>query len=499
MEDLLPLSIRALHRARISRDPRFDGKFFVAVTSTGIYCRPICRVRTAKSSNVRYYATAAAASAAGFRPCLRCHPEAAPGSPAWIGTSAVVRRGLRLIDDGALDSGTVEQLADKLGMGPRHLDRLFVQHIGASPNAVAQTRRLHFAKRLLDDTDLPITEIALASGFGSLRRFNAVFRDTYARSPRELRKNKRRGSEHAQHIMLKLAYRAPYHWAQVRSFFAARAVPGMELVQSDVYARTARWTGGAGVIHVRHLSDEHAFELRVPYAAAPALLHITATVRRVFDLEADPARVSSALKSDPLLRTWALRHSGIRIPGAWDGFECGVRAIVGQQVSVTGATTIVSRIVSRWGEPIANATDGLSHLFPTPEAFASADLTGIGLTTAKSNALRAFSKAVHNGSIDFTASADAVVLQLTALPGIGQWTAQYIALRALAEPDAFLHGDLILRQMAGSGGTGPLSGRELEERAENWRPWRGYAAMLLWHASADHARRAKAAVAADHL
>jgi AraC family transcriptional regulator of adaptative response / DNA-3-methyladenine glycosylase II len=491
MQDILGLSTRALDRARISRDPRFDGKFFVAVTSTGIYCRPICRVREAKRTNVRYYASAAAAAAAGYRPCLRCHPEAAPGSPAWMGTSTVVRRALRLIDEGALDDGTVEDLASKLGMGARHLDRLFNQHIGASPVAVAQTRRLHFAKRLLNDTDLAITEIALASGFGSLRRFNTVFRDTYARSPRELRKARRSTARLAeQEIVLKLAYRAPYHWRQVQEFFAARAVPGMERVQENEYARTVRWSGGAGVIHIRHLAGEHALELRVPYGAAPALLQISSTTRRVFDLEADPARVSAAFKPDALLRALTLRHPGIRIPGAWDGFECGVRAIVGQQISVAGARTLMTRLISRCGESLVNAVDDLSHLFPTPAALASADLSDVGLTGAKRSTLRAFSQAVHECAVDFTASTDDVFASLTSLPGIGTWTAQYIALRALAEPDALLDGDLVLRQMA-SDGTRPLSARELGQRAENWRPWRGYAAMHLWYAASERRRERK--------
>jgi len=359
MSEIIGFEARALDRARISRDPRFDGKFFIAVTSTGIYCRPVCPVRSPKRANIRYYPTAAAAAEAGFRPCLRCRPEAAPGTPAWLGTSAVVRRALRLIDEGLLDRSSVDDLSMHLGIGSRHLHRLFVQHIGASPIAVAQTRRLHFAKRLLDDTSLPITEIALAAGFGSLRRFNSAFLETYGRAPRELRK-KRAGhaADVGNEVVLRLAYRPPYDWEQIRDFLAARAVPGVERVDDSGYSRTVATTNAHAIIHVQPVEHADALELRVRSAASAALFHISSTVRRMFDLSADPSRIAATFASDPLLKPLVKRRPGLRIPGAWDPFECTVRAIVGQQVSVARTRDNPRQQRSRAGDTDLLSDDG---------------------------------------------------------------------------------------------------------------------------------------------
>src|SRR4051812_40790949 len=280
---LTRLQERALDRARTSRDPRFDGKFFIAVTSTRIYCRPVCPVRAPMRKNIRYYLTAAAAAEAGFRPCLRCRPEAAPGTPAWAGTSAVVQRALRLIDQGYLDEQSVEALAASLGIGPRHLHRLFIEHVGASPVVVAQTRRLHFAKRLLDETRLPVTDIAHASGYGSVRRFNSAFLETYQRSPRMLRRRAHPLGE-GHDVVLRLAYRPPYDWEQVRAFFAARAIPGVERVDEAGYARTLAGDDGDCIVAVRPLAGEAAMELRVQGAAGRGLFQLSALARRVFDL-----------------------------------------------------------------------------------------------------------------------------------------------------------------------------------------------------------------------
>ena len=481
MKEILGLDRRALDRARVSRDPRFDGKFFIAVTSTGIYCRPVCPVPSPKKANVRYYTTAAAAAEAGFRPCLRCRPEAAPGTPAWLGTSAVVRRALRLIQEGVLDEASVDVLAGRVGVGPRHLHRLFVQHVGASPITVAQTRRLHFAKRLLDETDLPITEIALAAGFGSLRRLNDTFQRTYQRAPRELRRQRRGGlaAEGGDELVLKLAFRPPYDWPQVRGFLAMRAVPGVERVDARGYARTVRLDGGHALVCVRALEGEHALELRVRGAAPAALFQLSSAARRTFDLAADPARIALALRPDPLLAPLVKRRPGLRIPGAWDPFECAVRAVLGQQVSVAAGRTLAARLVARAGRSVAGGTEGLTHLFPSPAALASADLDGLGLTQARAAALQALARAVIEGALDFGAPVDEVVAALAALPGFGAWTAQYVALRALGEPDAFPAADLVLRRMAAAGGT-PLTPGALQARAEAWRPWRGYAVLHLW-------------------
>ncbi|HEU5181652.1 MAG TPA: AlkA N-terminal domain-containing protein [Candidatus Polarisedimenticolia bacterium] len=480
----LSLDIRALDRARDSRDPRFDGKFFIAVTSTHIYCRPICTVRNAKRANIRYYFSAAAAAEAGYRPCLRCRPEAAPGTAAWLGTSAVVRRALRLIDAGILDDGSVDQLAGKLGVGARHLDRLFVQHVGASPIALAQTRRLHFAKRLLDETNLPIGDIALAAGFGSLRRFNSAFRRTYKCAPRDLRR-RRRGdpvAHPAGTVILKLAFRPPYEFARVLAFLRARAIPGVEEVDEASYSRTVRTGNGEAIVSVGLVEGELALELRVTGADPTDLYELSSAARRVFDTSADPAQMVQAFGSDPVLGPLVTRFPGLRIPGAWDPFECAVRAIMGQQVSVAGARTLATRLVERLGARLKGPAGGLTTLFPSPRAIVEGDLQGLGLTRGRMAALRSLAQSVVARKLEFAGPTDETVAALNRISGVGDWTSQYIALRALGDPDAFPTSDLVLRRMAG--GETALSEGELQSRAEAWRPWRAYAATYLWDAAA---------------
>ena len=487
MQDLPPFDPTVLERARLSRDPRFDGKFFIAVTSTGIYCRPICPASPSpRKSNVRYFASAAAAAEAGFRPCLRCRPEAAPGTPAWLGTSAVVRRALRLINEGALDEASVGEFASRIGIGARHLDRLFLQHVGASPLAVAHTRRLHFAKRLLDESDLPMTQIALASGYGSLRRFNDAFQKAYGRSPRELRRERREPPSRGAggEVTLALSYRPPYDWDHLCQFLALRATPRVERVQEQRYARLIRTDGGHALIEVQPLDGRDALRLSVRGAASATLFQIATAARRVFDLSADPALVTAGLESDALLRPLVRRRPGIRIPGTWDAFECAVRAVLGQQVTVAAARTLAGRLVERTGEPVTPAAAGLDRLFPTPQVLAGANLDGLGLTGARIAALKSVARAVAEGRVAFDRPTEEVVASLVRLPGIGEWTAQYIALRALGEPDAFLSADLVVRRMAAADGAA-LTMRELDRRAAAWRPWRGYAVMHLWCAAAD--------------
>ncbi len=502
MQNTLAFDPTVLERARLSRDPRFDGKFFIAVTSTGIYCRPICPASPSpRRGNVRYFSSAAAAAEAGFRPCLRCRPEAAPGTPAWLGTSAVVRRALRLINEGALDDSSVGDFATRVGVGARHLDRLFLQHVGASPLAVAQTRRLHFAKRLIDGSDLPMTQIALAAGFGSLRRFNDAFQKAYRRSPRELRRERReppaRGA--GNEVVLALAYRPPYDWNHLREFLARRATPGVERVASQSYCRLIRTDGGHAMIDVCPLPGRDALRLRVHGAPPSGLFQIATAARRVFDLSADPALLAATLAVDPLLKALVRRRPGVRIPGTWDPFECAVRAVLGQQVSVAAARTLAARLVARAGRPIDAAmprqptsAEGLTHLFPSPAALARADLSGLGVTGARIAAIQTLARAVLDGTLDFSAAAEEVVAALKALPGIGAWTAHYIALRALGEPDALLAADIVLRRRAAAGGS-PLTQRELEARAEAWRPWRSYAVMHLWRAAAEASARTRPA------
>jgi len=506
-------------RARRSRDARFDGRFFIAVTSTRVYCRPICPARAPKDENVRYFPTAAAAQAAGFRPCLRCRPEASPGTPAWLGTSGVVSRALRLISEGALDAESVEQFADRLGMTSRHLRRLFLQHLGATPLDVALTRRVHFAKKLLDETTLPMHQVAFASGFGSLRRFNSEIRQTYARTPTQLRRLARR-REHAEPecYRFRLAYRPPYDWESVLAFLGARAIPGVESVGESHYRRTILIDGKQGIIDVSHAESGSALALEVRFPDPRALLFIVERVRRVFDLGADPAVIDEHLRADPLLRAPLARHPGIRTPGAWDGFELAVRAIVGQQISVRGATTIVGRIASMFGSPTVSpsraprgvtdchgaprgVTDGhgaprggshshaLDRLFPTPLQLAGAPIERAGMPAARAETIRTLARRVADGSLTLGACSNtrAAVSALMTIPGIGAWTAEYVAMRAFGEPDAFPSGDLVLRRMAGD-----LTARELERRSDAWRPWRAYAVMLLWLASTKLAEQQRA-------
>jgi AraC family transcriptional regulator, regulatory protein of adaptative response / DNA-3-methyladenine glycosylase II len=470
-------------RARQSRDARFDGRFFIAVTSTRIYCRPICPVRPPKDQNIRYYPSAAAAEAAGFRPCLRCRPEASPGTPAWLGTSGVVSRALRLIADGELDEGGVEDLADRLGITARHLRRLFLQHLGATPLQVALTRRVHFAKKLLDETALSCGQIADAAGFGSVRRFNGHIRRVYKRTPSDLRRHRRPAASEPECYRLRLGYRPPFDWPALIDFLAARATPGVERVDASGYRRTISFDGQIGTIAVSPVTSDDALMLEVRFPDPRALLAIVERVRRMFDLGADPLVISEHLQGDPLLARLFAKHPGIRVPGAWDSFELAIRAILGQQISVRAATTIAGRVASMFGSGISG--DARERLFPTPAQLSRAPLERAGIVPARAEAIRSLACHVASGTIVLNggchwAGVDSVSLGnaetvLGRLPGIGPWTAQYIAMRALGEPDAFPSGDLVLRRM-----TGARTAGELEKRSETWRPWRAYAVMLLW-------------------
>jgi AraC family transcriptional regulator of adaptative response / DNA-3-methyladenine glycosylase II len=485
VEAVSGLTRDVLDRARRSRDARFDGRFFIAVRSTRIYCRPICPSRFSDDSNIRYYATAEEAAGAGYRPCLRCRPEAAPGSPAWVGTSAVVQRALRLIQDGALDHGSVENLADRLGIGVRHLSRLFAQHVGASPVTVAQTRRLHFAKRLLDDTRLPVTDIAHASGFGSIRRFNDAFRATYRRSPSELRKGKRICSDAREsdaEITLRLSYRPPYDWEHIHGFLAKDAIRNLEIVTPSGYSRAAQTPGGHALLQIRPVSRAHALEVRIQGAMPAELPPLLSSVRRMFDLTADPGRFTAAMRSDTLLQPLIARRPGLRIPGAWDAFECCVRAIVGQHNAVPSHNRVLGKLVERFGKPIEPLVSGVSRLFPTPAALAEANLEELGLTLMRRVALRQLARGVCDKVIRFDAPGEEIGRMLCALPGVARWMAGYVELRGLGDPDAFPFGDLLLRRLVSTGQT-PLTPMALEARAECWRPFRGYAAFHLWAAA----------------
>lgn len=444
------------YRAVQARDARFDGLFFTAVRSTRIFCRPVCPARTPHRRNVEFFANAAAAQAAGYRPCLRCRPEVSPDAPIWSGTSATVHRALRLIDEGALDQGPTAQLAERLGVTDRHLRRLFIEQLGVPPIAVAESRRTLFAKKLITETTLPFVDIAFTSGFASLRRFNETIRKVYGRNPTQIRRATAAGAASPGAIELKLHYRPPYDWDALLAFIAPRAISGLEEVSADRYQR-------AGII-VRHHPSNNCVAVSINPASAKSIRNITQRVRFLFDLRANTREIAAHLARSPMLKPLVRKHPGLRLPGCWDPFELSVRAILGQQITVRGASTLAGRLAAQFGEL-------------RPEVLADADLGSIGLTKPRAESIRALSRAVLERAIRFDAgvSGQAFIEQLCAIPGIGPWTANYIAMRALGDPDAFPASDQSLLRAAGL-----TSPRRLEEVAEAWRPWRSYAALQLW-------------------
>ena len=485
----------ACYRALRTRDARFDGRLFVAVRTTGIYCRPICPARCPKLENIVFYPSAAAAQEAGFRACLRCRPESSPNLAAWRGTSSTASRALALIAEGALDGddGDVERLALRLGIGERQLRRLFRKHLGASPIAVAQTRRVLFAKQLIHETRMRMVDVALAAGFGSLRRFNDTFRRLYSRPPSVLRRERAdaSGTVRARSgITLLLSYAAPYDWAAMIAFLAARAIPGVEMVEPGRYRRTIELDGCHGTIEVAPAPGRDALAATIRFDNVKSLPTIVARIRRVFDLGADVNAITAQLAEDPLLAPLVAARPGLRVPGAWDGFELAVRAVLGQQITVAAARQLAGKLVAAHGESLAVAQEDaaaeLTNVFPRPERLATADLACLGIPRSRAAALSALAAAAAADAELFRPNEDldAAVARLRGLPGIGEWTAQYIAMRALREPDAFPAADIgLLRAMAGRDGVRPAPAALLA-RAEAWRPWRAYAAQHLWTADA---------------
>lgn len=486
------LSFAACYRAVLARDARFDGRFFVGVRTTGIYCRPICPSRTPKRENVGFFASAPAAEAAGFRACLRCRPAACPSSPAWGGTATVVTRGVRLIREGALDEAGVEELASRLGVGERHLRRLFLEHLGATPVEVAQSCRAHHARSLLEETALSIADVAFASGYRSVRRFNTCMREAFGQSPTALRGAARLAAPR-EGMSLELRYREPLDWEAITAFFGARAIPGVESVEGSVYRRSFAAGATAGVLEVRP-ARPGALALSLEGSGLALDLGFVERVRRLFDLGANPAALAAILGTDRRLGARLARGRDVRLPGAWDGFEMGVRAIVGQQISVAGARTILGRLARSHGRPLAGAAraGGITHVFPTPECLADAELSTLGLVRRRAEAIRALARAVLSGALDLSPGADPALLRegITSLPGVGRWTAEYVAMRAAADPDAFPETDLGIRRALARGPALP-DPRDVAAWAEPFRPYRGYVAMLLWRADASrHGRRA---------
>jgi AraC family transcriptional regulator of adaptative response / DNA-3-methyladenine glycosylase II len=481
------------YRALQSRDPRFDGLLFVGVTSTGIYCRPVCPARTPKFENCRFFGSAAAAQDARFRPCLRCRPETAPDMASWRGTSNTVSRALALINDGVLDGdgASVEALAERVGVGDRQLRRLFLQHLGASPVAVAQTRRVLFAKQLIHETRMPLTDIALAAGFGSIRRFNEIFRELFDRPPSALRRKNLTAVRAANaRVTLRIRYRPPYDWEAMLAHLEARAIPGVEIVENGKYHRAVEVASATGSVEAIHLPQRQSLGITIHFPNVQALPGIVARVRRLFDVGADIETIDAHLSRDPQLAPLVAKRPGLRSPGGWDGFELAVRAILGQQVSVAAARKLASQLVALYGKPVSPefaSHPRLTHVFPTPERLAAAPRIEVGMPDARRLSLKAIAEAAAADPNLFRpfGTIEEAILRLRSIRGVGEWTAQYIALRALRETDAFPASDIgLLRGAEIVDGTRSTSA-VLLNRSELWRPWRAYAAQHLWAVAAD--------------
>jgi AraC family transcriptional regulator, regulatory protein of adaptative response / DNA-3-methyladenine glycosylase II len=465
------------YRAVQGRDPRFDGRLYLGVTSTGIYCRPSCPARTPKPENVRFYATAAAAVTAGFRACKRCRPDSLPGSRDWDHRGDLVGRALRLVAAGTVDDGGVSALARRLHVSERHLHRSLVAEVGVGALALARTRRAQTARLLVDQTDLSLTDVAFAAGFASIRQFNDVMREEFGCAPSALRRTLRgetapdgRTAGRGAPLVLRLVHREPYSASSLLHWYALHAVPGLEEVDGSTYRRVLRTAKGPAVVELTPAQGHLVARLHLDDIGE--LTSTVAALRRAADLDADPEAVDAALGSDPHLAPLVAARPGLRVPGSVDGFEVAVRTVLGQQVSLAGARTLTARLVKAYGEPLGIDEGTLTHAFPSPEVLAEAGLDEVGLTGARKTSIRAIAQAVADGTLTLDAGADRdeTRLRLLALAGVGPWTADYVSLRALGDPDAWVPGDLWLR-------------RSVERRQadpERWRPWRAYAALHLW-------------------
>ena len=477
----MQLDQESCYQALVSRDPRFDGLMFVGVSSTRIYCRLICNSRRPLRRNCSFYPNAATAEQAGFRPCLRCRPELAPGNASVDATTRVAQAAASLIEDRTLDEDGLDAVAARLGITDRHLRRAFGAEFGVSPVEFAQTQRLLLAKRLLTDTRLPVTEVAFASGFGSLRRFNALFKQRYRLQPSQLRRhphNRASAAAAADALNFELSFRPPYDWPAMSAFLGVRAIAGVEAVQDGVYRRTVRAQADRkehlGWIEVAPSPKKPALRIAVSASLAKVLPPVLSRVKALMDLACHPAEVAQALG------VLARRHPGLRVPGAFDGFEVAARAILGQQVTVAAARTVAGRFAAALGDPIETPFASLNRIFPAAERVAELPygrIARLGMPGARARTVVALARAVADGDLDLMPNADidATLEKLRALPGVGEWTAQYIAMRALAWPDAFPHTDLGVMKALGE-----TSPRRVLAAGEAWRPWRAYAVMHLW-------------------
>ncbi|MCK6683767.1 MAG: helix-turn-helix domain-containing protein [Thermoanaerobaculia bacterium] len=470
----MSLDTQTCYSALAARDPRFDGVFFVGVSTTGIYCRPVCPARTPARERCAFFTRAAEAEKAGYRACFRCRPEVAPGQASVDSIPELVKKAVHRIEAGFLNDHSLEDLSRSVGVSSRHLRRAMESQIGVSPAELAQSRRLALAKQLLQDTSLPLTDVAFASGFRSLRRFNATFLERFGRAPSVVRKTHGEASSSA--LTVRLDYRPPFDWDSLLRFLRGRAIPGVETVSSDEYRRTVEIEGTSGELTVRHAPDRSSLVASVSLSLAPKLPDVVLRLRALFDLDAQPERIASHLEEDDLLRPIVMARPGLRVPGAFDGFELAVRAVLGQQVSVSAATTLSGRLAERFGRDVP----GTGRLFPLASRLASSpveEIRAIGLPGRRAETLRALALAVTRGDLDIEGDSGPGSLtdSLLAIPGIGPWTAQYIVLRVLRWPDAFPAGDLAIRKVLGV-----RSASQAEERAEAWRPWRAYAVLHLW-------------------
>lgn len=472
------------YRALTSRDARFDGVFYVGVTSTHIYCRPVCPVKAPRAENCLFFATAEAAEKASFRPCLRCRPELAPGNAPVDNGQRIAERLVQRIDEGlAEQTESLDDIAAEFHLSLRQLRRIVKRELGVSPLELRQTRRLLLAKQLLTETELPITHIAYASGFASLRRFNAVFSSHYRMSPSSLRKTSTRQDNvinSSDTSRLLLSYRPPYDWQAMLNFLRQRALSGVEYVEENSYARTVRLGEHTGWIRVTQIAVKNALRVEFTHSLTPVLSLLLRRLRNLFDLSARPDLIAQQLGLDPLLRPSLAAHPGLRVPGAFDGFEMAVRAILGQQITVKAAATLAGRFAKTFGDAIATPFAQLSHLSPTPERVAECTIdqvSSLGIISSRSHCIMALAErcVLKAADLDAVSQPERSIEQLLKIPGIGDWTAQYIAMRALRWPDAFPAGDLVVRNNLGK-----ISAKLAQARSAVWSPWRSYAVMHLW-------------------
>lgn len=457
------------YRAHLARDPRFDGKFFVAVKTTKIYCRPICPARKAQLKNLEFFIHAAQAEEAGFRPCLRCRPETAPGSAAWIGTSATVQRAIRMMDCFALDELSINDLATKLGIGERWLRELFQQQVGANPQSILMSKKIDMARNLLDKSSLSITEIAFSSGFQSIRRFNDAFKARFQKNPSAFKREPLSDGQ----LRFQLSYRPPYAWNDLINFFSHRAIPEMELVEKNSYQRLITHGDVRGWFKAKH-SQNNKIEIEFNLNKSANILEFVARLKNIFDLDCDPMAIESCLQEDKILKPFLEHHKGLRIPGCWDGFELAVRAVVGQKISVKAARTILGRIVTICGEKqTLDESLKVTRFFPTPENMLAADLSKLGLPGSRVETIKALAREMVNKTLvlDGTADFEDTCRKLLAIKGIGPWTVEYIAMRALRNPNGFPETDLELQKKI----------LRLQLDPQKWIPWRAYGAILLWN------------------